>query len=72
MTKMKFLVQVVQIPTDKQTYTLKHYQSALLITETQNSILRWPISPIAVADPGFSKWGALFCRKWGGAHPVFR
>ena len=26
-----------------------------------------------VADPGFSKWGgALFCHKWGGAHPVFR
>ena len=27
---------------------------------------------LTVADPGFSKWGALFCRKWGGAHPVFR
>ena len=27
---------------------------------------------VPVADPGFSKWGALFCRKWGGAHPVFR
>ena len=26
----------------------------------------------SVADPGFSKWGALFCHKWGGAHPVFR
>ena len=31
-------------------------------------IVNWP-----VADPGFSKWGgALFCHKWGGAHPVFR
>ena len=25
---------------------------------------------VAVADPGFSKWGALFCRKWG-AHILF-
>ena len=40
MTKMQFLVQVVQRQTDKQTYTLKHYQSAykdVLIAETHTS-----------------------------------
>ena len=30
-----------------------------------NKIMQWRIQD-------FPNGGALFCRKWGGAHPVFR